>query len=200
MRVVNNAPGPRTRPPAPRPGWDAGWGEPSASGSDPGLRWNLEDWGGQAWLWEGAIPRPCPRLMPLGGETEVRAPRAEESQELGQVSGVDPGLSDTRVYPRKELSSSRTLTPGTSSLGEHLALAFPSFSGRRLRGRNFWSGGCRRGLPEVDPEFCRSGRKGVGNRIVFCQNGLLKTLTGAARSPKAPACRRISSTESWSGR
>ena len=137
--------------------------------------------------------------MPLGGETEVRAPQAEESQELGQVSGVEPGLSHARVYPRKELSSSRTLIPGTSSLGEHLALAFPSFSGRRLRGRNFWSGGCRRGLPEVDPEFCGSGRKGVGNRIVFCQNGLLKTLAGGARSPKAPACRRITSTESWSG-
>lgn len=72
--------------------------------------------------------------MPLRGETEVLAPRAEESQELGQVSGVEPGLSHTQVYPQKKRSSSRMLIQGTSSLGEYLALAFPELFGEEASG------------------------------------------------------------------
>ena len=72
--------------------------------------------------------------MPLRGETEVRAPRAEESEELGQVSDGEPGLSHTQVCPEKKFSSSPMLIQGASSLGEHLALAFPELFGEEASG------------------------------------------------------------------
>ena len=55
-----------------------------------------------------------------------------------------------------------------------MALASLSVSGRRLQGRNFWSGGSRGVLPEVDLQLYRSGKKGLGDRISVPPKWLLK--------------------------
>lgn len=96
LRVVNNAPGRRTLPPAPRPGCCTGWGERGRPGLGPWAP--LETGLGRASVAWGD-PGLC-ALMILLGESEVRVTPAEEGEEFGQVSDGEPGLTLAGAYPQ----------------------------------------------------------------------------------------------------